>query len=182
MRGQQIVMMGLLSAVAFLLMATIQLPILPQAPFLKYDPSDAAGLLAGVMYGPAAGVLVVLVKDVLFLLFRARGPFGPLADFIAASTFVGVTAWAYRRRAGSFVRRMVAAALVGTAARVLVMIPANFVILYLEFGMPPGKVAGMLLPAIVPFNATKAAINAVLALLVADPLGRYLPLVAPADR
>jgi hypothetical protein len=58
---------------------------------------------------------------------------------------------------------------------VLVMIPANFVILYLEFGMPPARVAGMLLPAIVPFNAVKAALNALLALAVAEPLGRYLP-------
>jgi riboflavin transporter FmnP len=168
-------MTGLLVAVAFLLMATVQIPILPQAPFLKYDPSDAAALVGGVLYGPGTGLLVVLLKDVLFLLFRARGPFGPLADFIAAGTFVAVTAWAYRRMGGAFPWRLLSAAVVGMVARVLVMIPANFVILYLEFGMPPARVAGMLLPAIVPFNAVKAALNALLALAVAEPLGRYLP-------
>lgn len=175
MRAQRMVMTGLLVAVAFLLMATVQIPILPQAPFLKYDPSDAAALVGGVLYGPGTGVLVVLLKDVLFLLFRARGPFGPVADFIAAGTFVAVTAWAYRRMGGPFPWRLLSAATVGMIARVLVMIPANFVILYLEFGMPPARVAGMLLPAIVPFNAVKAALNALLALAVAEPLGRYLP-------
>ncbi|MDR7603049.1 MAG: ECF transporter S component [Armatimonadota bacterium] len=175
MRAHWVVMTGLLVAVAFLLMATVQLPILPQAPFLKYDPSDAAALVGGVLYGPGTGVLVVFLKDVLFFLFRAKGPFGPLADFIAAGTFVAVTAWAYRRMGGPFPWRLLSAATVGMIARVLVMIPANFVILYLEFGMPPARVAGLLLPAIVPFNAVKATLNALLALVVAEPLGRYLP-------
>ncbi len=173
---------GVLVAVAFLLMAAVQIPLLPHAPFLKYDPSDAVALLGGVLYGPGAGVLVVLLKDVLFLLFRAKGPFGPIADFIAAGTFVAVTAWAYRRIHRPFPWRLLLAATVGMGARVLVMIPANFVILYLEFGMPPARVAGMLLPAIVPFNAVKAALNALLALVVAEPLGRYLPIPESADR
>ncbi len=176
------VMTGVLVAVAFLLMATVQIPLLPHAPFLKYDPSDAAALLGGVLYGPGTGVLVVLLKDVLFFLFRAKGPFGPIADFIAAGTFVAVTAWAYRRIPRPFPWRLLLAAAIGMGARVLVMIPANFVILYLEFGMPPARVAGLLLPAIVPFNAVKAALNALLALVAAEPLGRYLPVPGSANR
>jgi riboflavin transporter FmnP len=154
-------------------MVTIQVPILPQAPFLKYDPSDAVALLGGLLYGPSAGLACVFIKDVLFLLFRAGSPFGPLADFIAAGTFVVAAAWAYRRRSGSFPRRLLEAAVFGAAVRVVVMIPANFVILYLEFGMPPARVAGMLLPAIMPFNALKAVANAVIALAIVEPVQRY---------
>ncbi len=172
-RSQRVVIVGVLAAIAFLMMAAVQIPLLPSAPYLTYDPSDAVGLLAGTLYGPGVGVLVVFVKDILFLLFRARGPFGPTADFIAASTFVGVTAWAFRRGSGPFVPRLLQAAVLGTAARVLVMIPVNFVILALQFGMPPAKVARMLLPVIIPFNALKAAINAAVALLIAEPVTRY---------
>lgn len=93
MSTQQLVFLGVGGALAFLLMATLQIPVLPQASYLRYDPSDAVALLAGVVYGPGAGVAVVLAKDLLYLAFRARGPFGPLADFIAAATFVSVTAW-----------------------------------------------------------------------------------------
>jgi len=171
--AHRIATLGTLTAAAFLLMAAIQVPILPQAPFLTYDPSDAVGLLAGLLYGPASGVLVVLLKDVLFLLTRAHGPLGPLADFIAAGTFVAVTAWAYRRRTGGFARRLLEAAALGAAARVAIMIPANVAILALQFGMPPSRVTGMLVSAIVPFNAVKAAINAGLALLVAEPVIRH---------
>lgn len=184
-RAQRVVIVGLLAAIAFLMMATVQIPLLPSAPYLTYDPSDAVGLLAGTLYGPGVGVLVVLVKDMLFLLFRAKGPFGPVADFVAASTFVAVTAWAFRRGSGPFVPRLLQAVVLGTAARVVVMIPANFVILALQFGMPPAKVARLLLPAIIPFNGLKAAINAVLALLIAEPFTRYAaPWVpsAPAGR
>lgn len=172
-QARRIVTVAMLAAVALILMAAIQIPLLPSAPYLTYDPSDAVGLLAGAVYGPAVGVLVVLVKDILFVLLRARGPFGPLADFIAAGTFVAMTAWAYRRSAGPPVRRLLLAAALGTLARVLVMIPANFVILALQFGMPPAKVARLLWPAIIPFNAVKAGMNAALALLIAEPFARY---------
>jgi riboflavin transporter FmnP len=174
MEVRKLVVLAVLSAVAFVLMATVQVPVLPQAPYLRYDPSDAVALLAGVMYGPSPAVAVVFTKDLLYLLFRARGPFGPLADFVAAATFAAATAWAYHRGGGPFAKRLLRAAVVGTAARVLVMIPANFVILYLQFGMPPERVAGMLLPVIVPFNAVKAAANALLALFVLSPVLRQV--------
>jgi riboflavin transporter FmnP len=153
-------------------MATVQLPVLPYAPYLTYDPSDVVGVLVGVLYGPGSGVAVVALKDALFLFLRAHGPIGPLADFLAAATFVGVTAWAFRIGRGAFARRLIYAAAAGTAARVLVMIPANFALLGLQFGMSPARVAGMLLPVIVPFNAVKAAANAAIALLVAEPVVR----------
>jgi riboflavin transporter FmnP len=167
---RRLVFLGVGSALAFLLMATLQIPVLPQAPYLRYDPSDAVALLAGVVYGPGAGVAVVLVKDLLYLAFRARGPFGPLADFIAASAFVAVTAWGFRRVRGSFARRLLWSALAGILARVLITIPANFVILNLQFGLSPDRVQAMLLPIIIPFNALKAGANAVLALVASGPV------------
>jgi len=172
MNTQRLVFLGVGSALAFLLMATVQVPVLPQAPYLRYDPSDAVGLLAGVVYGPGAGVAVVLVKDLLYLTFRARGPFGPLADFIAASTFVAATAWAFRGIRGPFASRLLVSTMAGTLARVLIMIPANIVILNLQFGMSPDRVQAMLLPILIPFNALKAGANALLALVVAEPFLR----------
>lgn len=172
MSTQQLVFLGVGGAMAFLLMATLQIPVLPQASYLRYDPSDAVALVAGVVYGPGAGVGVVIVKDLLYLAFRARGPFGPMADFIAATTFVSVTAWAFRQTRGSFALRLLSSALAGTVARVLIMIPANFVILYLQFGLSPDRVQAMLVPVLIPFNALKAAANALLALVVAEPFLR----------
>lgn len=169
---KSVVLLGMLAALAFVLMATVQVPLLPQAPYLRYDPSDVAGLLAGVLYGPGSAALVVLVKDVLYLLLRARSPFGPAADFVAAATFVAVTAWVYRRTRGSRAWRFAKAAAVGAVARVAIMVPTNFVILYLQFGMPAERVASLLVPVIVPFNVVKALANAVLALPLVEPVCR----------
>jgi riboflavin transporter FmnP len=173
-RAQRVVVAGMCAASAFLLMAAIRIPLLPQAPFLTYDPSDAVGLLAGVFYGPATGAMVVFIKDILFLLFLAKGPFGPVADFIAAGTFVAVTAWAFQRGSGPVSARLLRAALLGAAVRVLVMIPVNFPILALQFGMSPGRIVRLLWAAIVPFNVIKSAINAGLALVIAGPVVRLL--------
>jgi len=172
-RAQRVVVAGMCAAAAFLMMAAIRIPLLPQAPFLTYDPSDAVGLLVGVLYGPATGAMVVFIKDILFLLFLAKGPFGPVADFIAAGTFVAVTAWAFRRGSGPVSSRLLRAAVLGTAARFLVMIPVNFPILALQFGMSPARVVRLLWAAIVPFNVLKSAINAGLALVIAEPVARY---------
>ena len=182
MSTQQLVLLGVAGALAFLLMAILQIPVLPQAPYLRYDPSDAVALLAGVFYGPGAGVGVVLVKDLLYLVFRARGPFGPLADFIAAATFVAVTAWTFRRARGSFGTRLLWSALAGTVARVLIMIPANFIILNLQFGLAPDRVRAMLLPILIPFNTLKAAANALLALAVGEPFLHRTRMVPPVPR
>lgn len=135
---------AVMAAASVVAMMTIHFPIVPGAPFLKYDPSDAVGLLAGFSMGPGPGVLTVFLKDVLFWLIRGGNPLGPLADFIAASTFVGVSAWPFwrlvphaeaeRGAPGSAVRpvqaatlpAMALAILAGTLARVLVMVVANF--------------------------------------------------------
>ncbi|MDQ7820903.1 MAG: ECF transporter S component [Armatimonadota bacterium] len=161
-----LVLVGMLSAVAFVLMATVQVPVLPSAPYLRYDPSDVIALLVALEAGPAPGMAVVALKDLLYLLFRARSPFGPAANFIAVATFVGVAGWVYGRGGRRTAGWAAAACAAGALARVLVMIPANFAILYLQFGMPPSRVAALLGPVIVPFNVLASGINTVLTVVV----------------
>jgi riboflavin transporter FmnP len=152
----------MLAAAAFILMATVQIPVLPAAPYLRYDPSDVVALLVAFAIGPVPAVAVVLLKDLLYLLFRARSIFGPASNFIAVATFVGVAGWLYRRRPDPSWQWLVAACAAGALARILIMLPANFVILNLQFGMPPARVATLLWPVIVPFNALASAINTIL--------------------
>lgn len=166
-----LVFIGMLGAAAFILMATIQVPILPSAPYLRYDPSDVIGLIAAIIAGPVAGVAVVALKDALYLLFRARSIFGPLANFIAVATFVGVSGWLLRGKRLTL-STLVGACAAGGLARVLVMIPANFVILNLQFGMPPSRVSDLLLPVIIPFNVMASVINTVLTAMIALAIRR----------
>ncbi|HET6782018.1 MAG TPA: ECF transporter S component [bacterium] len=165
MNVRLLVLVGMLGAAAFILMATIQIPILPSAPYLRYDPSDMIGLIAAFLAGPAAGVAVIALKDALYLLFRARSIFGPLANFLAVATFVGVAGWVLRGRPLTLYSLLGACA-AGGLARVLLMIPANFIILNLQLGMPASRVAELVWPVIIPFNTLASVINTALTAIV----------------
>ena len=178
---RRITSVAVLAAAATVIMLLVKFPIVPGAPFLKYDPSDAVTLLAAFWYGPGTGVLTVAIKDLLLWLIRNGHPLGPLADAIAAGTFVAVSAAVLRHLAGGAPVSHGAAPspgalglaiLAGATTRVAVMAVANFPILYLQFGTPPEKVAAMLLPAILPFNALKSLINGGLAAVLIAALAR----------
>ena len=164
-----VVLIGVMAAAAFILMVTVQVPVLPGAPYLRYNPSDVVALLMASVAGPLPGVAVVVLKDVLYLFLRARSFFGPLGDLIAVATFVGVTGWVYRRRPQPSVAWFVASCGLGAVARILVMIPTNFLLLNWQFGMPPAKVVALVWSVIIPFNALASVINTALsaALLLA---------------
>ncbi|HHV79339.1 MAG TPA: ECF transporter S component [Firmicutes bacterium] len=157
-------------AMGFLLMAYAQFPIVPAYSFLRFDPGEFAMLLAGVTMGPRAGVMAVAVKDLLYLLFRAKSPFGPIADFIACSSFVYVVSLITRQRKDTAGLAM--ACVIGTIARIIVMIPANVIILRLQFGFGFSKVMSMVWPVIVPFNVVKSLTNALI----------VIPLIAALKR
>jgi riboflavin transporter FmnP len=165
------IVIAILAAASVILMATLQVPILPAAPYLRYDPSDVLALTAAFVLGPRSSVVVVALKDVLYLLLRARSIFGPLGNFIAVGTFVGIAGLVYHRLHSSGIIRLLVACGAGLLARVLIMIPANFILLYLQFGMPPAKVARIIWPVVVPFNAVAGLINAAITIVV---MGAFL--------
>lgn len=174
-----LILIAMFAGASVILMATLQVPILPSAPYLRYDPSDAVALAAAFLLGPQAGFAVVALKDVLYFLLRARSIFGPLGNFIAVATFVGIAGVVYRRWEAPGLARLVGACGVGLFARVLIMIPANFILLYLQFGMGPLKVGRMIVPIIVPFNLIAGAINAIITIVIVGALSRSYPRSVP---
>lgn len=94
-----LVKVGLLSAVAFLLMF-IEMPIPGLFPdFLKIDISDMPALIAGLAMGPAAGICVEIVKNFLHtIVATTTGGVGEIANIIVGSAFVVATSVVYRRK------------------------------------------------------------------------------------
>lgn len=162
----------LMGTIAFLLMLLIGLPIIPAAPFLKYDPSGFVLLMSGALLGPAAGVLACFIKGFLFFITGAGNIFGVTSDFIANIVFVAPAALLLRKQGG--LKGGIAACALGTRLATLVMIPVNLVILNLEFGKLPGEVMAMMLPAILPFNLLKGLFNSVLFFIAGRPLAAAL--------
>jgi len=162
------------AALAIVLVALIHFPLVPAAPFLEYDPADIPIFIGTFLFGPAAGLALTAVVCVIqgVTVSAASGPIGIIMHFLATGTFVLLAGNLYRAH------RTRKAALLGLAAGTLamtaVMCVCNLVFTPLFMGSPVGEVVKLLLPAIIPFNLAKAAINSVITYLVYKPISRLV--------
>ena len=90
---------GLLSAAAFAL-TLIGFPLPPFPPFLKLEVSSVASLIGGFALGPAASVIIELLKNVLNFIFKndGTGGVGNLSNFIVSIAFVLPAVFIYHHK------------------------------------------------------------------------------------
>ena len=161
---------GILAA-AGVALSMIEIVILPGAPFYKLDPSGLAVMLAGFSMGFPAGVLTLLIKDLVGLLVHPGGGWvGQLADFIALFAFFAPAALVYFRH------KTRTNALIGMLIGIIVMTGAatlaNLYILFPAFHIPNG--GEYILPFTIPFNLIKGAALTVITFLIYKPLSPIL--------
>ena len=92
---RMLTMTAVLSAIAFAL-AFFEFPVPLSPSFARMDLSDLPALIGAFAYGPAAGILIELVKNALQLLTSSTGGIGELANFIMGSSFVAVAGLIYK--------------------------------------------------------------------------------------
>ena len=161
---------GILAAAGGVL-SLLEISILPGAPFYKLDPSGLAIMLAGFSMGFPAGVLTLLIKDLVGLLVHPSGGWvGQLADFIALFAFLAPAALVYFRKKTrkNALIGMIIGIFVMTGAAVL----ANLYILFPAFHIQNG--GEYIIPFTVPFNLIKGAALTILTFLIYKPLSPIL--------
>ncbi|MDL2213954.1 ECF transporter S component [Clostridia bacterium OttesenSCG-928-O13] len=176
MKTRNLVFAALGGAMAFVLMKLTAFPIFATAPFLKVEFSEIPLLIFAVMVSPGVGICAQLVKDVL-MLFAGSNIFGVTSDFIAGATFILVFTYIVGKAPNY--RRIAIATVLGPAARMVVAIPLNLVILWLEFGRTPAQTMAMM-PVLLPFNLIKSLLGAVCFALLYPQLRRIAPRLRPA--
>lgn len=160
-RIHHLVMISLLAAMSFVLMYAVQIPLVPAAPFLKWDPSDLPNVLGGLILGPGAAFLIALVKCLLFLLFKgSEGPIGTLMAFASSAALAVPCAVIYRRWSSHF--GLISGLLVGTALLTITMGAVNYFWALGVWGIPAEHRLGMLQTAILPFNLLRGIIGSLL--------------------
>lgn len=92
---RMLTMTAVLSAIAFVL-AFFEFPVPLSPSFARMDLSDLPALIGAFAYGPAAGILIELVKNALQLLTSSTGGIGELANFIMGSSFAVVAGLIYK--------------------------------------------------------------------------------------
>ena len=161
---------GVLGALAFLLMR-LEVPIVPNYPFLKYDPSNLPAVLAAFVLGLPAGLAVAAVRSCLHALLS--GDAVGAAMGLSASALYLVPAERWYRTHRDF-RGGVVALVLGTAAMALGMIPVNRVVVAAMDYMPAEAVPFYCLAVVPGFNLVKGALDALLLLLVYKRAGALL--------
>ncbi len=167
---QKLVMLALFSAVAYLFVFMIRIPV---AGFLSYEPKDVIITIGAFLFGPVEGLVISLVSSLLEMVtFSETGWIGLLMNVLSTVCFSCTAAVIYKRR------RTLGGAVVGLALGVVLMVGVmllwNYLITPLYLGVTREEVAGMLLPVFLPFNLVKGALNAALTLLLYKPVATGL--------
>lgn len=174
---RRLVFISMLIAMSYALMFALQIPLVPVAPYLKYDPSDVPTLVGSFIFGPVAGVTIAFVKATLFLLTKGTsGPVGSIQNFIASGTFALVAGIIYRRFPHKW--GVLTGMLAGGLAMTAIMIPVNFYWALGAYGIPKAAHLELVRTAITPFNLARGALSTLLTfpvfLALQKPLGRIV--------
>ena len=164
---KKMVLLAMLTAVAFLLVASVRIPVVL---FLNYEPKDVVIAIGGFLLGPMASLVVSLIVSLLEMVtISSTGPIGAVMNFLSTCSFACTAAVIYKRK------RTLGGAVLGLAAGSVVMVAVmllwNYLItpLYMT-GTSRSDIAAMLIPVFLPFNALKAGFNTALTLLLYKPL------------
>lgn len=159
---RQLVTMALMCAIGVLL-SFVEFPLLPGVAWLKYDASAMPAMVCGFAFGPAAGLAVGIVGAVIHGILMADFS-GAAMNILVVVGFILPAALVYRRLR-TFKGGAVGLMLSAVAATDMAIV-GNLVITPMWLGVPLDAVIAMIMPILVPFNLVKAAVNAVLTLIV----------------
>nr|WP_036131307.1 ECF transporter S component [Lysinibacillus sphaericus] len=164
---------GVLSSISIVLML-FNFPLPPFPNFLQVDFSDVPALLAAIMMGPVAGILVELLKNMLDWLLSGSitgVPVGHIANFATGVLFIIPVYFFYTKI--QRVKGLIIGLLAGTVTMAVGMSLLNYVLflpMYTLFlGMEPVKGASlkdMIVLGILPFNLVKGVMVMSVTLLV----------------
>lgn len=179
---------AMLSAVAFILQyIEIAIPIMPA--FIKFDFSDLPALIGAFAYGPLAGVLIELIKNLIHCAFSQSATVGELSNFILGAVFVGTAGVIYKQKKNKTTALI--GGVVGSVVMGLVCIPSNYFVVYPVYyaaGFAEEAVLGMyqlILPGVknilqclfvfnLPFTIVKGLISTAITMLIYKHLSPIL--------
>lgn len=118
---------AMLTAVAVVLQyAEFPIPIMPS--FIKLDFSDLPAIIGAFAYGPIAGIIIELLKNVIHLLASNSLFIGELSNFILGAIFAGIAGLIYKK---SKTKKMaLIAGLTGAAAMAIFSVFSNYFVVY----------------------------------------------------
>ncbi len=168
-RIKKIAVAAMLCALSYVLACLPGVPLVPNVPFLEYDPKDIVIALGGLIYGPMMTVVVSMAVSFLEMVtISTTGIIGFVMNVLSTCAFATVASAIYKKI------RNVTGAVVGLASglagNVAVMLLWNYLITPIYMGLDREEVAEMLVPYLLPFNLLKTGVNASVTFLLYRPV------------
>ena len=170
---RMLVSVGVFSAVALILQMIVPFPKI--GGFLEIELSELPCLVISFAFGPFAGVMCELIKNLLHgLLFTTTGYVGEFANFVMNGIFCGVAGMVYQRNKTK--RSAILSLLLGTAAMTLAGIFCNLYIMLPMYAptMPEEAKRTLVLFTILPFNLIRGSVISFIVVLIYKKLSPIL--------
>ncbi|HLT54659.1 MAG TPA: ECF transporter S component [Bacillota bacterium] len=161
-------LLGTISLVLFFL--NFPLPFLPA--YLKIDFSEVPALMASLIFSPLAGVIVIGIKNLLYLAVSGSGdPIGVIANFLAGVMFVLPVSIIYHKF-NKGVKSVLSGLITGTIIMAVGMSVLNYFFILPAYGwfmgwdMTESFIWISVIGGVLPFNAIKGVIVGALFLII----------------
>ncbi len=163
---KKLTVLAMLTALSFSAAAIGRIPVVL---FLKFDPKDALIVLGGFIYGPVSALVIAVLSSLIEMLTVSdTGIIGFFMNVLSSSIFAVTASVIYRKK------RDMAGALLGLVCGGLLMTGAmllwNYIVTPVYMNYPREEVAKLLVPAFLPFNLIKSALNCAITLLIYKPI------------
>ena len=176
--------LAVFTALSFILrLPWFEFYIIPAVPFLKVDFSGVFVLVAGFSLGPVAGVVVSVLKELIYALsFSQSIGVGELANIIIMLPYILIPSIFYKKYKG--IKAVLILVSIGCVAQVVWSIPVNYLLtfpfymnLYADMSWSKGMEYYLSLWYwAVLFNFVKTVMLTVAVLLIYKPLSRLIKL------
>lgn len=152
-------------ALAYVCTVLIKVPVM----FLTLDVKDSLIILCSLLFGPIAGLAVAIIVPLLeYFTISVTREYGLIMNLLSSVTFSMVTGLIYRYKKS--LTGAIVGLVSGAFAVTAVMMLANLLITPHFMGASLQEVIDLIPKLLLPFNLTKAVLNAAIVLLLYKPL------------
>ena len=162
---RKMALLAVFAAIAFAVTLVFRINV----GFLTFDAKDSIVCIAAMIFDPLSGVVIsMLIATIEQLAVGDTGFWGWLMNFASTATFSFVAGAIYHKR--RTIVGVVFALVSSVIATVAVMILCNLLITPIYMKVDVGQVIALIPTLLLPFNLTKAILNAGLVLALYKPL------------
>lgn len=163
---KELTTLAMITAIAYVLVCSVRIPVVL---FLKYEPKDVIITIGGFLMGPSAVLISSSVVALIEMVtISDTGIIGCIMNFLSTCSYACMASLVYKKN--HTMKGAIVGLASGTVFMTIVMLLWNYLITPLYMGVSREDVAGLLIPAFLPFNLLKAGLNSSMTLLLYKPL------------